>query len=56
MDAQIITDKYRILNADALESMKDIKGVDCIVTDPPYELTSGGKGGEPKYEGARTTA
>lgn len=31
---------------DALEILPTIGAVDCIVTDPPYRLTSGGKNGE----------
>ena len=38
---------------DSIEIMKDLDAVDCIVTDPPYRLTSGGKGGNPKKDGVK---
>lgn len=40
-----ITDNIRIYNADAKEIVYNdmIDKVDCVVTDPPYPLTSGGK-------------
>jgi DNA modification methylase len=44
---KIQTDKYTLYLGDALEILPTLNGLDCCVTDPPYELTSGGctKGG-----------
>ena len=37
----------KIFHGDSLEILKALEGAaDCIVTDPPYQLTSGGNTGE----------
>lgn len=38
----IITDHFTLIHGDALEILPTITGMDCLVTDPPYALTSGG--------------
>ena len=43
----VITDNYKLLHGDCLERMKEIPdgSVDLILTDPPYEVITGGRNG-----------
>lgn len=50
---EIKTDRYTLIHGDALEIMPDIRGMDLCVTDAPYLLTNGGRGGDPLYDGSR---
>lgn len=40
----IITDHYTLIHGDALEILPTLTGMDCLVSDPPYPLSSGGSG------------
>lgn len=43
---EVIVGSCRLICGDAMEVMRDMRGVaDLIVTDPPYKLTAGGKNG-----------
>lgn len=45
---------FTIYRGDFLELYKKLLNTaDLVLTDPPYMLTSGGKGGKPLYDGAR---
>ncbi len=53
---KIINEKhgYELYCGDALELMDEVKGrANMVCCDPPYLLTSGGKGGNPKYDSVR---
>ena len=53
MSKDIKTDNYTLLLGDCLERMKEIPdgSVDLILTDPPYKVITGGRGGNGRPSG-----